>query len=348
MAKRHVGGQEEGVRGGRREAGDLLVRIAPYDLVLARTSSGTETRGLGIAAAVLALLLLMPNSARGAETDSAPVVAQTAAAEISDRRGADATRRDSSGDAVDDTIREIMTKEGGRFDLLGTRRVGVQYWREGIERRHGLAFGLAYTVLYQRASRGRGPLDAAVGDLDLFGRWRAFGAEDVNAGELHLYTEWRHLLGTDIAPFNLSKSLGTLLETTTGFTNQPFAVTQLYWEQAWGRGRWSARLGKTDPAIFYFGNRINNANTYFVGFPFSDNPAVFYPGSALGASMTHRLSDTWSITAGIQDANGEKLGDAFQTIREGELWWAGQLQHTRCVSGLGVGNYRMGSWYVEP
>ena len=117
-----------------------------------------------------------------------------------------------------------------------------------------------------------------MGDLDVFGRWRAFGTDDFDAGTLYAYTEWRHLLGTDIAPFNLSKSIGSLHETTTGFTKQPFALTQLYWEQDWGRGRWKAQLGKLDPALSFFGNRINNVNTYFAGLPFSDNPAVFFPG----------------------------------------------------------------------
>ncbi len=141
--------------------------------------------------------------------------------------------------------------------------------------RHGLSFGAEYTVLYQHASRGAGPRNAAAGDLDFFARWRAFGEEEVDAGILRLYVETRHRIGTRLAPYNLSKGLGTLNPTTTGFTEQPVAVTQLYWEQDLARGRVHLRLGKMDPAIYFFGNRINNVNIYFVSFPYSDNPAVF-------------------------------------------------------------------------
>lgn len=305
---------------------------------------------LGVAAGVLLLLLLGTcRTARAEEANPSAAVevpgpVETAASPEED---AESTRDDTAGDAVDDSIRETFAKEAARFDLLGRRRDGIRSWRACVERRYGLSFGVAYTVLYQRASRGMGPRDAAVGDLDLFGRWRAFGKEDVDAGSLYVYTEWRHLLGTDIAPFNLSKSLGTLLETTTGFTRQPYALTQLYWEQHWARGRFTARFGKLDPAIFFFGNRLNNVNTYFVGFPFSDCPAVFFPGAALGANLTCRFDDAWSLVVGVQDANGEKLGDALSTIRDGELWGATQLQLTRCTPRLGVGHVRVGGWYTE-
>lgn len=310
----------------------------------------------GVAAAGVLLLLLAGCREARAEETSVPAAAEApGAVEVADADAdaesevarAESTRSDTAGDAVDDSIRETFAKEPARFDLLGWRGRAVRSWRASVERRYGLSFGLAYTVLYQGAERGHGPLDAAVGDLDLFGRWRAFGTENRDAGILHVYTEWRHLLGTDIAPFNLSKSLGTLNETTTGFTKQPYALTQLYWEQAWDCGRWTARLGKMDPAVFFFGNRLNNVNTWFVGFPFSDCPAVFFPGAALGANLTFRFDDSWSLGAGVQDANGEKLGDAFETIREGEFWWAGQVQYTRCTPRLGVGHARVGAWYAE-
>lgn len=260
----------------------------------------------------------------------------------------DSARDDSASDRIDDMVRAIEAKSDGHSGGSVPRRLsGAAIERRFLRERLGLSFGAAYTALYQRASQGVGPLDAAVGDLDLFFRWRAFGREGFDSGAIAVYTEWRHRLGTRIAPFNLSKSIGTLWETTPLFTEQPFVPTQVFWDQEFARGRARLQIGKLDPAILYFGNRINDANLYFVGLPFGDNPSVFFPGAGLGLHLEYELPRGFQIRAGVHDANGRRTGDAFQTIQQKEFWWALGAQHQRQVGRLGVGNYRFGMWYAQ-
>ena len=79
----------------------------------------------------------------------------------------------TSGNLVGDTLRDLRRRDRSWFNL-GLRDAAVRI-EEMVEKRIGLRFGAAYTMLYQGADRGSGPKDAWGGDLDIVGIWKPKG-----------------------------------------------------------------------------------------------------------------------------------------------------------------------------
>lgn len=219
---------------------------------------------------------------------------------------------------------------------------------ERIYRRTRIRFAATYTVIYQRASRGSGPLDAAGGDFDLLGTWEAFGAKGSNAGTLNAAFEGRHRLGTEFAPSGLSTTIDSLWTTVAGFNQQDFSLIQVYWAQELLRGRLRIKVGKLSPYSSFFGNRVNSSSTMLLNYAFADNPAVFMPSNGYGLHVRYDFNECWKCVAGVQDANAVKTELDPSSLEQGEFWYAFQLQHEREIRGLGKGTYRLGLWYVDP
>ena len=105
--------------------------------------------------------------------------------------------------------------------------------------------GFAFTTVYQQASNAPfGDKRAGGGDMDIFGRWVLIGRDGPNKGTLGFAFEWRMLLFQDIAPADLSTSIGSLWQTTNGFNTQDFTLKQVWWEQKLFDGHVTVTAGR--------------------------------------------------------------------------------------------------------
>lgn len=247
---------------------------------------------------------------------------------------------------IEDKLREAKAPRKSVLDFGlqdALRRVD-----DRIYQKTHLRFAAIYTLLYQHAYGGDGPRDAAGGDFDLIGTWDAIRCGKRTTGALEVAFEGRHKIETDITPSALSRTIDSLWTTTSGFNQQDFSLIQAYWRQDLLRDRLHFRVGKLSASSTFFGNRINSSSLFFLNYAFSDNPAVFFPGNGLGLHVTWDLSPRWSITAGVQNANGIKTEIDPSTLRFGEYWSALQFTYRARIRGLGEGTYRVGGWYVTP
>jgi hypothetical protein len=209
-----------------------------------------------------------------------------------------------------------------------------------------LKFGLAYTTAYQRASDGD-EKDASSGDVDLFARWRVLGGEkDGTRSMIGVNGEYRHDFG-DPVPKDLSKQFGGLWRTTNGLGLQDPELTQAWWEQHLAEDRLVITVGKLDADNFYNEYRYQSDSKAFMSQAFSSNPARMHPGNGLGGNVLARVAKDCYVSAGAQDANGNKTKSGFHTIDEGDVFSAVEAGWTPTFEDMGKGAYRLEVWHID-
>ena len=255
---------------------------------------------------------------------------------------------DNSPDDVDNQLAE----SNRRFDALfpvGPLDPLHRQWEDAtrqIEQSLGLELGLNYTVLYQNADAslpGR-PSGAAVGDLDFFGRWNLVNRNGPWPGAVVFFTENRHRF-TDIPPSALGRAIGSLWGTTNAFSEQDYALTQLYWEQGSQEDRVVSRLGKIDPQAIYDQSRFISTNEAFINQAFSTTLAMPLPTTGLGAALAVSPFTNTYVVGGVHDANGDRT--SFGDIDRGELFAAAEFGVAPGHGKPGAGLYHVTFWHSD-
>ena len=255
------------------------------------------------------------------------------------------------GNSPDDVDNQLAESDK-RFDALfpvGPLEPLHKQWEDAtrqLEQTLGLELGLNYTVLYQDADAslpGR-PSEAAVGDIDLFGRWNLVNRDGPWPGALVFFTENRHRF-TDIPPSALGAAIGSLWGTTNGFSRQDFALTQLYWEQGSREDQLVYRLGKMDPESIYDRARYVSANEAFLNQAFSTTLAMPVPTTGLGAALAISPFTNTYVVGGVHDANGDKT--SFGDIDKGELFAAIEFGVAPGHGKPGAGLYHVTLWHSD-
>ena len=218
-----------------------------------------------------------------------------------------------------------------------TRRLAQEIW---------LDLGLNYTALYQHSDTslpGR-QSQAAVGDLDLYGRWNLVNRGGPLPGAMVFFTENRQRY-TEIPPSDLGAAIGSLWGTTNSFSEQDYALTQLYWEQGSREDRLVFRLGKMDPKSIYDQSRYVSANKAFLSQAFSTTLAMPIPSAALGATLAISPITKTYVVGGVYDANGTKT--SFGEIEKGDLFTAIEFGVVPGHGKPGAGLYHVTLWHSD-
>ncbi len=289
---------------------------------------------LGSVAALLILLQL-----------SQPAPAQTVEPA---RVKSEAIGLDNSPDDVDNQLAESEERYDALFSV-GPLEALHRQWEDAarrLEQGIGLQLGLNYTALYQNADASvpLRPSEAAVGDFDFFGRWNLVNRGGPWPGALVFFTENRHRF-TDIPPSELGGAIGSLWGTTNAFSEQDYALTQLYWEQGSQEDRVVSRLGKMDPEAIYDRSRYVSANEAFLNQAFSKTLAMPVPTTGLGAALAISPIPNTYIVGGVHDANGDKT--SFGEIKKGELFTAIEFGIAPSYGKPGAGLYHVTLWHSD-
>ena len=184
-------------------------------------------------------------------------------------------------------------------------------FKERLKGSSGLGFGIDYTSVYFGASSSPGEDEAGSGILRLFGSWELVGRESGNTGAFVYKIEHRHAY-TDVTPKFLGFNLGYTGMFAAPFNDDEFRVTNLYWRQALGSGRFVLLGGFLDATDYVDIFGLGSPWLHFMNLAFSTGAAsIALPNDGLlGLAGAAWLSDHVYAIASIGD-NASDPTDPF-------------------------------------
>jgi len=209
-----------------------------------------------------------------------------------------------------------------------------------------LKLGIAYTAVYQGASRGSPHRHAASGDFDLIGSWTLYRDND-KTGILGFNLEQRHALSS-IPPAKLSESIPTISNTTRAFNTQAFFPV-LLWYQYGDTETAGFRFGKIDVSTIMNVHAYDSQNHFFLNESFSGDPATGVPANGLGIVAGTKLSKRAYVIVGIADANAVRTSLGFDTLfHYHEFFYAVELGLTTDILKHEADNIHIMFWHSDP
>ena len=143
-----------------------------------------------------------------------------------------------------------------------------------------------------------------------FGAWDAFGRESGNTGTRVYKIENRRDLGTSTPAQDLGFELSDAGITAAAFgnyRNEGWGLTNLFWRQSLGEGRFTAVAGIVDATDYLDAYGLVRPWLHFTNLTFSTNASIPAPNQGLGAVLGVRATDRIYVIAGVADANGEAV-----------------------------------------
>jgi len=179
-------------------------------------------------------------------------------------------------------------------------------WKKGVAERTGFNWSLDYSALYMSVSGSPGENHAGSGIVRLYGYWDLVNRGETNKGSLNWKVENRHGY-SDVPPSTLGFESGYLGLLTPTFSDNQTELTNLYWKQYFGDGKWAAVAGFLDPTDFIDIYLLASPWTGFNNFVFSTGSAAMdLPNNAaLGLAAGGMVFEKVYIQAGIADANSD-------------------------------------------
>lgn len=268
-----------------------------------------------------------------------------------------------------DDITNRLKQEAKRKDTLlrtpGLDRM-LRPWNEfkdQIYDDYGLAFGVFYTALYQKADASlvdangqSGPDEASGGILGIAGTWELLGRDTQHPGSLGFRLQDRHRMGA-IPPQNLGPDIGSLWLTGTAFNEFDMSLVELYWDQHIIKDRLAFRFGKTIPFAIHDYFKYKSPVSGFQDSNFTLNSSIAWVGFGLGAVGLVRPTSDIYVLGGIYDAKGKQSRAGFDSFfNDGEHftiadigWDPGYLDPARKVSigPIEVSDYHITLWHRD-
>jgi porin len=224
-------------------------------------------------------------------------------------------------------------------------------FKKRVHDEYGLSYSLDYQTLYQIVNTSPGEDDAASGSFRFYGSWTLLSRGTDNTGSLIYKVEHRHRLGTEINPQALGAEAGSILPTGAMFNefrNHSWALTNLYWQQRFDKGRLGFIIGKVDPTDYLDIYALANPFTAFTNLAFSTNPTIAAPNQGLGAAMGAMVSENVYFITGFSDASGDATKDGFDTFfDENEYFKHIEIGWTPSFERRYLDNVHVTAWQVD-
>ena len=255
-------------------------------------------------AATTFLMVLALAAGASEEPNSDPAPTEEQAEEVS---GSDAIPGFGGPSAVGHQLRADGKKQKSPALFKGLSKGMQPYYefKSRTQKKHGLAFGADYNMLYQAASESLGEDDAASGIIRLFGTWTLLGRKSGNTGSLVAKIENRHLLGTNIPPQSLASEIGYAGLTAIIWSDAGTLLTNLYWNQSLNKGRVGFIAGILDATDYLDIYGLVNPWTNFANLSFSTDPTIPVPNQGFGGALRVDIADHYYVLTGLADTNGD-------------------------------------------
>jgi porin len=188
-------------------------------------------------------------------------------------------------------------------------RDNMEGWFSSKERMmqdHGLAYGMNYSNLYQKATAALGDDNAWGGIFQIPVSWTVLNRGKSNTGTIIFKAENRHRISTDLAPQDLGiQGIGAASITGTQFSDKGWILTNLYWQQALNDGKFKFVVGQIDNTDFMDVYGMINPQTSFMNLSFSTNPTIGIPDQGFGAGFGAMLGNRFYLAGSLMDSAGD-------------------------------------------
>jgi hypothetical protein len=191
-------------------------------------------------------------------------------------------------------------------DFVQDAMPGWFAFKDKLMNEYGLAIGINYSTLYQKASDALGEDNAWGGIFQLPASWTLLNRGSKNTGTLVFKAENRHRISTDLAPQNLGiQGIGAASIVGTQFSDKDWMLTNLYWQQRFNEGKATVVAGHIDNTDYLGVYGLINPQTSFMNLSFSTNPTIGIPDQGFGGAYGTMLGRNFYAIAGIMDAAGD-------------------------------------------
>jgi porin len=255
-----------------------------------------------------------------------------------------------SPDAVENQVADDARLTGS---VLGDRLVQPWFdWKAGLEEKHGFGLGLDYsTALMGASEKGLSGEDSGTGGLvRVFGAWELVGRGTPNSGAFVWKVEHRHKYGA-IPPADLQFELGGIGLIVPPFSDQGGRVTNFYWRQRLGGGKFTLVAGFLDVTDYLDVFALASPWTGFLNFAFSTGTTTaFLPndatlGLAAGAMLGEQVYAIGSLTNAWSDPRVPFRG--FETFGDGEYFKSLEIGLTPAQGRIYFDNTHLTFWHVD-
>lgn len=224
-------------------------------------------------------------------------------------------------------------------------------WKKRVAERTGFNWSLDYSALFMSVSASPGEDNAGSGMVRFYGYWDLVNRGEANKGSLNWKVENRHSY-TDVAPSGLGFEIGYVGIFEPTFSDQQTRLTNLYWKQYFGDGKWAAVAGFLDATDFLDIYLLASPWTGFNNFVFSTGSAAMdLPNDAgLGIAAGGMVTEKVYIQAGIGDANSDptKLFDGFDSVAsDSDFFKWIEVGFTPGQDKLYFDNVHLTFWHVD-
>ncbi len=222
-------------------------------------------------------------------------------------------------------------------------------FKEDVNKKQGLAFGLDYTAVYLKADSSPGEDEAAGGIFRFFGSWTLTGRGTDNTGSLVYKVENRHRLAS-IPPNALGFETGYLGFLGAPFGDQGWMLTNLYWQQRTRGERLNFVAGWIDATDYLNIYGLVSPWLHFLNLEFETGSTIPLPNQGLGAAVGAMLTDTLYLVAGLTDTNGDPTSpeDGFDTFfNDHEFFTHVEIGYTPSFERRYLDNVHLLLWHAD-
>ncbi len=228
--------------------------------------------------------------------------------------------------------------------------------RDKLADDYGLNFEAAFTLFSQIATDvDAGPQGLTTGSYDLIFDWTLIQPEEdgfLATGLAIMLIEGGLIIGND-EDEDLSAGVGSILGVNDDLDTRQFQISELLWSQGFFSDRVIFSIGKIDQTVWIDANRVANDETIqFISTPLVNNPAIPFPENGLGFNLNAAPTPWLWLSLGVSDGIGDQAGTGFNTLREGQLFIAGEASFEpkldQWFDGDAQGNYRFIGWTARP
>lgn len=176
-------------------------------------------------------------------------------------------------------------------------------FKEKLFQDYGLAFGASYNLMAQ-TYRDADPDSAVGGIFDASLSWTLFGHRKERSGTLVMLVENQHRLGTRFAPQEAGLLAGAAAPTAS-FSDTPWQLNNLYWNQRLAGDRLILVAGLVDASDYVDYHALNDPLTAFASYAFSGTPTIPLPSPGTGVKIRGAMANGLYLSAGVADGKAQ-------------------------------------------
>ncbi|WP_018969793.1 carbohydrate porin [Rubritalea marina] len=223
--------------------------------------------------------------------------------------------------------------------------------KEKVKEQTGFSINSDYSFFYLAGSNDFGPSEAGSGVFRVYGAWDLIDRGGDNPGGLIYKVEHRHRF-TDTTPSQYSLAVGNVGFLGAPYNDDKVRLTNLYWKQSLGGGRFKLMLGFLDATDYVDVYGLANPWTAFTNLAFSTGgSSIALPNDAtFGAVAGYWINEHMYTIGSVSDLNArptDPLKSAEYFFTRNEYFKSVELGWTTSQDRVYFDNVHFTLWHVD-